>query len=311
MAKSTILYSIATSSTGQMVNANDAEKGIDYSCPLCKNLFILRKGTKKRPHFAHKNLSPNCNPETALHYSFKNLLAKKIQEHLDKKEPLKMKWLCAECHQYHYGNLIKKAVQVKTEYDLGVCRPDIALLGQSGDVVAVIEVVVTHAPKQQALDFYKQDKITVVPFTLSSDEDINSLNRSVLETDKLNLCTNPKCSTCGNHMARKSLILVNGKCWKCSTSMKVGCLLDKNSYIQGYVETIDFAPSDIQFATEQGCYLKSHYSRTARERYVANTCRRCGTFVGEHYLSRDYINNDKYKNIEHDTGFYCSECTAN
>lgn len=79
--------------------------------------------------------------------------------------------------------------------------------------------------------------------------------------------------------------------------------------MQGYVDTIEFSISDIQFATEQGCYLKSHYSQTARERYIANTCRRCGAFVGEHYLSRDYINNDKYRKIEHDAGFYCPRCT--
>lgn len=309
MAKNNILYSIAMSPAGQLINADDAEKGIDYSCPLCKNPFTLRKGKKKRPHFAHKNLSPNCNPETALHYSFKNLLAQKIQEHLNNKEPLKIKWLCTECHEYHSGNLIKKAVQIKTEYDLGTCRPDIALLGQNNEPVAVIEVIVTHAPEQQALDFYEQNKIAVVPFTLKSDEDIDLLNRSILETDKLDLCTNPKCSTCGNRMARKSFLIVDGECWKCSASMKVGCLLDKNSYIQGYVETIDFAPSDIGFATEQGCYLKSHYSRTARERYVANTCRSCGAFIGEHYLSREYINNEKCRNTEHDAGFYCPECT--
>ena len=308
MAKNTILYSIATTSTGQMVNANDAEKGIDYSCPLCGNPFILRKGTKKRPHFAHKNLSPNCTPETALHHSFKNLLAKKIQEHIDNKEALEIRWKCGKCHDYHSGNLLKKAVEVKVEHDLGSCRPDIALLNNKGDVVAVIEVIVTHAPEQKTLDFYEENKIAVVPFTLKSDEDINLLNRSIIETDKLDLCTHPKCSTCGNRKARKSFLIVDGKCWKCSASMKVGCLLDKNSYIQGYVETLDFSQSDIQFATEQGCNLKSHYSRTARERYVANTCRRCGTFIGEHYLSKEYVNNDSYRKIEHDAGFYCPSC---
>ena len=309
MAKSDILYSIATTPTGQIVNASDAEKGNDYICPLCKNQFILRKGKRKRPHFAHKNLSPNCNPETALHHSFKNLLAKKIQEHIDNKKPLEIRWKCGKCHDYHSGNLLKKAVQVKVEHNLGSYRPDIALLGQDNKPVAVIEVIVTHAPEQQALDFYKQNKIAVVHFTLKSDKDIHLLNRSILETDKLDLCTNPKCSTCGNRMARKSFLIVDGECWKCSAPMKVGCLLDKNSYIQGYVDTIDFSQSDIRFATQQGCCLKSHYSRTARERYVANTCRSCGAFIGEHYLSREYINNEKYRNTEHDAGFYCLECT--
>jgi competence CoiA-like predicted nuclease len=77
----TILYSTATTSTGQMIHASDANKETAYTCPLCNQPFIFRKGTRKRPHFAHKTLTSNCTPETALHYSFKVLLRDKIQNH--------------------------------------------------------------------------------------------------------------------------------------------------------------------------------------------------------------------------------------
>ena len=82
MAKD-ILYSIAETSTGQLINAIDADKESAYVCPACKQPLLFRKGLKKRPHFAHKVLTPNCTAETALHYSFKTLLYDKIKKHLD------------------------------------------------------------------------------------------------------------------------------------------------------------------------------------------------------------------------------------
>ena len=307
MAKNNILYSIATTSTGQMVNANDAEKGTDYSCPLCKKPFIFRKGKQKRPHFAHKNLSPNCTPETALHYSFKNLLYKKIQEHLDKKKALEIRWKCGKCHEYHSGNLLKKAVQVKVEHYLGGCKPDIALLDGKGRVVAVIEVIVTHAPEQKVLDFYGQNKIAVVSCFLKSDEDINRLDNSILEPDSVDLCTNPKCWKCENHMAKNNLLVIDGKCWKCSEPMKVAAI-DKNKAHLGWGS---FSQSDIPLAAQHGCYLKSHYSQTAGERYIANTCRKCGAFIGQHYLFTEYVAAHCYSHKEFDIGFYCPVCSSN
>jgi competence CoiA-like predicted nuclease len=74
-----ILYTVATDLYGTLIKAFDAEKGGSFFCPECKTKLILRKSGKtgngtKRPHFAHRGLTPNCTPETALHSVFKNLL---------------------------------------------------------------------------------------------------------------------------------------------------------------------------------------------------------------------------------------------
>ena len=301
--KNDILYSIATTSTGQMVNANDAEKGIDYTCPLCKQPFILRKGKRKRPHFSHKNLSLNCTPETALHYSFKNLLAKKIQNHIDNKKVLAIKWKCEQCHEYHSGNLLKKAVQVETEYDLGNCKPDIALLGQNNRPVAVIEIIVTHAPEQQALDFYKNKKIAVVPFTLESDKDIHRLQDPILESDSLNLCKNSKCPKCGNYMTKRRLLIVNAKCGNCKAPIKLAALEAE------YIGIGELSQSEFEFATKKGCYLRPRCIRGTNHRYFVNSCRSCNdsidTIADIMYEVSCYRNNNPQ---EFDTGFTCSQC---
>lgn len=305
MAKNNILYSIAISSTGQLINANDAQKGIDYICPLCKQPFILRKGKQKRPHFAHKNLSPNCTPETALHYSFKNLLAKKIQEHVEDNKPLEIKWKCSKCHDYHSGNLLKKAVQVKVEHDLGVCRPDIALLDTNDRTVAVIEVIVSHAPEPTASDFYKKNNITVVSYILKTDEDISRLENPILEPDSVDLCTNPRCPKCRLTMAKRRLLIVDAKCRECSAPMKLASLA---SEIRGFIGG-EFMKSELDLATKQGCLLKTKFIRGTNYKYSSNTCTKCHhsmDSISDLMCDINYFRDDSSKEF---VNFYCPGCT--
>lgn len=290
-------------SAGQLIKAVDAEKGTQCACPVCGQDFVLRKGTRKRPHFAHKALSPNCTPETALHYGFKTLLFSKIQDHLDQKLPLEMQWHCSECEGVHTGNLLKKVIAVKLEHNLGVCQPDIALLDEHSRTVAVIEVAVTHATEESALNYYKSSRIAVVSYELESDEDINRLDTPILEPDSVDVCKNPKCSKCGNHMPRKRLLIIDADCWKCRAPMKVAALRGDMGY-EGR-----FSPSDIQLATQHGVFLKSHYSRTAEMRYLAGTCCKCQAFAGDYHLFMDYVANPSYPRYELDAGYYCPNCS--
>lgn len=89
--KTTILYSVANDAIGNILHARIAEKNLDFFCPVCKGVMVLRKSGKtgkntKRPHFAHKSLTPNCTPETALHFSFKILAFNYIRRLIENKE---------------------------------------------------------------------------------------------------------------------------------------------------------------------------------------------------------------------------------
>lgn len=299
-----ILYSIGQTSSGQLIKAVDAEKGDSYVCPSCNQEFVLRKGTRKRPHFAHKALSPNCTPETALHYEFKILMFKRIQESITQKSPLELQWKCSDCGGQHRGNLLKKATLVKLEHDLGTCKPDIALIDEYGSKVAVIEVIVSHVPEQSTLDYYSSKNIAVVSYKLNSDEDINRIDIPVLEPDSVvNVCRNPKCLKCGKHQSKKCLLIIDGNCWKCKAKMKVAALRGDVGY-EG-----DFTNSDIQLAIQNGVFMKWQYSRTAGRRYIASTCRKCNKFVGHHYLF-DYVAVLEYERLEIDAGYYCPNCSG-
>ena len=297
-----ILYSIAKTLAGKLVLAVDASKDVPYTCLVCSQPLILRKGLKKRPHFAHKNLTPNCSAETALHSGFKTLLHNKIQHYIDHKQPLEIQWDCGYCDGMHTGNLLKKAVQVKLEYRLGKYQPDIALLDSLGRSNAVIEVIVTHAPEEEVLEYYRENKIAVVCYVLKSDKDIERLDSPHLKPDSVDLCLNPKCPECGGYMAKKCLLIIDGKCWKCRAPMKVAALRGDMGYEGG------FSASDVKLAKEHGVFLAQRYSRTAQEKYVANECRNCGAFIGDHYLFTDYVAVSSYAREEFDAGYYCPQC---
>ena len=299
-----ILYAIGKTSLGQLVHATDAAKHTPYSCLCCDQPFILRQGQRKRPHFAHKALTTNCTPETALHHGFKTLLFERIQHHIEQRSPLEFEWKCDKCHGSHRGNLIKKAASVALEHSLGSRTPDIALLNEAGNPVAVIEVVVTHAPDPEAMVYYGNNNIPVILYALRSDTEMNRIDYPILQPDSVSVCLNPKCPDCGYHKARKRLLIIDTHCWKCTSPMKA-------AITDGEMLGVDsFSPSDVTIAAQHGVLIKSQYSKTLRGRYLANTCRECGAFIGGHYLQEDYMLNYGYidSRIEVDAGYFCFIC---
>jgi len=302
-----ILYSIGETPLKDLINAKDADKNSSYFCPDCKQPFILRKGLKKRPHFAHKSISPNCTPESALHYGFKTLLHNKIQHHLDQNLPLNIHWKCDICNDIHKGNLLKKATQVRLEHDLGICCPDIALLDKDGKVIAVIEVIVTHKTSETTIEYYTKNKITPVLYILNSDQDVDRLNHDDLKPDRVDLCTtHPKCPKCNHYKQKKQLIIVDASCWKCHSPMKVVAV---QSNI--HMDLNSLSTDEIQIANDNGCFLKKQYSNIEKASYVANTCKKCNRFIGEHYLFSDYISDPDLDRQLIDIGFSCPDCDTN
>lgn len=315
-----ILYTVATDNNGKLVKANDAEKGSNYFCPVCKLELILRKSGKtgkgtKRPHFAHRTLTPNCTPETALHYSFKNLLAEKIQSHINSETPLPFSWGCNYCGNDHSGNLLKKVKEVEVEYNLKLCKPDIALLTNEGKVFGVIEVIVTHKPEESAIKYYADNKIVLIEIELTSDKDIDDLEEQISQPTKVRTCFNPKCETCGNYGANLKMIIIDSPCWKCDGPMKVASIFSSTGNgVRGqsnYLRPSDFTSEEINIAKSNGVILEVHYSKTEGRSYLANSCGNCDAFIGNHFLFTSYTSPailGNYPSQEFDIGFHCDHC---
>ena len=168
-----------------------------------------------------------------------------------------------------------------------ICQPDIALFDFENKVFAVIEVVVTHKPEEKVLTFYLENNIILIQINLTSEEDIENWKDKISKPDIVEICFNPKCKTCGHFQHKTKMTIVEGPCWKCHSSMKV-------SIIEGGMErggsscgADEFSKEEIEFAKSKGTIIKSHYSKTMHERYLASTCNKCGAFAGNFYLFSD------------------------
>lgn len=311
-----LLYTVATDKFGSLVKANDAEKCNEFFCPVCKSDLILRKSGRtgkgtKRPHFAHRTLTPNCTPETALHYSFKTLLAEKLQKHISSATAIPISWRCQYCYEEHSGNLLKNINSVRVEYNMTVCQPDIALFDKEDKVFAVVEVVVTHKPEVNVVEHYKKQNIILIQINLTSENDLDELERKIAMPDIVATCFNPKCNACGNFTLKTRMTIVDGPCWKCNATMKVA-IVEAGSERGTSIGPDKFTKQEIDLARDKGVIIKEHFSKTVGRRYLANTCPKCMTFVGDHYLSTNYHAPASYGELSStmlDIGYHCDNCS--
>jgi len=204
--KKEILHIIALDQDNSIINANDALKGKFYICPSCKSELILKKSGNtgvgsKRPHFAHKSKTVNCSPESVLHYSFKKMLLEIIEQNIKNKIPMNILTIeCNSCHNKFSLNILGNCLDVKDEYDMKICRPDIALIEKNENVYAVFEIVVTHKPEENVIRYYQNNNIMLFQIDLDSENDLDNIYETLNKKIKvkawpndLNVCMNPNC----------------------------------------------------------------------------------------------------------------------
>jgi len=299
MSKVKILYTSALNSNGNLVTALNAEKGNVFTCPICKGQMNLRKSERegpgsRRPHFAHKALSPNCTPEGLLHHSFKMMFADILKKCIENGWPFPFKKKCDYCGKEHCWDLLKRARDVKIEMDLGSCRPDIMLLNGNGNPYLAIEVVVSHSPEEEVLEYYRKNKIVLFQINLSTEADLNKICERASKPDVFTFCTNPRCSKCGFFMDKRLLAVWTSECYRCRSPMNIAITMKEKNLISGELPSEKtpkyFLEKEIQMAKANGVFIRKHYSKTMDCSYNACTCQRCGAFLGEHYMIDEIMN---------------------
>jgi hypothetical protein len=309
--KKEILYVTALNEHGILVKANDSEKTGNYFCPVCKSELILKKSGKvgkgsKRPHFAHYTLTENCTPESALHYSFKRILVEKINDFIKNNIPINIAWKCNYCLNKHEGNLLKIATDVKEEYYMNTCKPDIALLNNKGNVFAVVEIVVTHKPEENVIKYYKDNNIILIQIDLDSDNDLDNIDGKLNNPSIVDFCFNPKCKNCGNYKTKNELVVLNESCYRCGNPMNICYISTKDDFKR----PSEFNEYEINFAKSKGVLLEIRFSKTVNGKYLANVCPTCKAFIGDHPLFDNYIleNIDNENIPKYNIGYYCEKC---
>lgn len=187
----------------KLVHIDDAHKGLKYTCPHCAAELLLRisripEGQKhhRRSHFAHKGNNDNHCSESFLHKLFKERCSKLIKERIDNKQRLSFVWQCSKCHNKQTENLLNNITEAITEYDLGICKPDIALLDRNNLIATVIEVVVSHKPSSTALQYYKDNNIKCIQINIGRFEECENIEHTLTLSEKITISPNQTCEKC-------------------------------------------------------------------------------------------------------------------
>jgi hypothetical protein len=304
-------YPIAHDKQGQIIKAADAVKGDSYACIYCHQQMILRRSEKQlvRTHFAHKALSPNCTPESALHLAFKTLLYEKIKACIENNRPLPFRWQCSYCLDEHEGNLLKKVARAEMEFDAGVCIPDIALFDSDNRLFAAIEVVVSHAPDEQALKFYDENNIIIIEFHLKDENDLDMPREDILNPNKVSICLNDKCLKCDKHLSKMYLNIIQVKCWECLASIKVALFTGgDDSFIAGPEK---FTLDNWGMAKSQGVTLAFQQDKIINKQYLSNVCPECQWVITQYFLAAEYLPRalkGEYSREKIESGYFCHHC---
>jgi hypothetical protein len=176
-----VLNKFAEDNNGKIIHINNALPGVDYYCPECKDKFILKKGNIRQHHFAHNNSSSNCTGtgEGYLHKAFKKKLLEFFKENISNKIPIISVWQCNICNMKHNSNIINAITDVKDEYNLVECRPDIALINKNGIAPIIIEIVDKHEPEKNVIDYCIKHNTVLIKIKLDSIDDLENIENKI------------------------------------------------------------------------------------------------------------------------------------
>jgi len=138
------------SQTNAYILPSKAQKGIEYKCADCNQKVILRKGTIRKHHFAHSNVS-NCQyfehpNESQQHKDAKLKLAERLKQHFK----IELNNNCPECsanpaaledYKYTYNDDDEVVIEYRDPKNKYVA--DIAVLNKN-KVKAIFEIKHTH-----------------------------------------------------------------------------------------------------------------------------------------------------------------------
>lgn len=143
------------------VSPEVAEKGQDFSCPLCESEVILRRGNVRRPHFAHKP-DTGCSGEGVDHKVAKQMIYLMYLRTV--RTVMNSVMTHRRCPNCSRGVLFCQTPQyddVACEVYVGGRRVDVALM-RGGEPVSGIEVRDTHPVEDEKWDAFSELKFPCI-----------------------------------------------------------------------------------------------------------------------------------------------------
>ncbi len=131
MDKSPVEYRWALDAEDRPVPITLAQRGVHYTCPLCRGAMVARLGAQLQHHFSH--LSANtCDSEAVSVAALRRWLALGCQQALSQQRELPLSWQCALCGQTHAQDLLQDVAYVLEDLLNAAESPDVRLTDAQG-----------------------------------------------------------------------------------------------------------------------------------------------------------------------------------
>jgi hypothetical protein len=154
-----------------------------------------------------------------------------------------------------------------------VCRPDIALLDDQGNVIAAIEIVVTHKPEDTTLQYYKEKKIVLIQINLSSDEDLYKVEDKITHPDVVDFCLNPKCLYSDHYKINRKIKIQLDRCGLCNSQIERYYIMIDSVF--GKKKSFDFTENEINLVQSKRQHIEIRTNQTTKEKYPVSICLYC------------------------------------
>lgn len=132
-----------------------AEKGQDFSCPICDSVVVLRRGDIRRSHFSHKP-DTGCSGEGVNHKTAKQMIylmyLTTVRTVMNSVTTTRK---CPNCSKSVLFFQTPQFDDVACEFDVGKYRVDVVLL-RDGEPVSGIEVRDTHPVDDEKWDAFAE-----------------------------------------------------------------------------------------------------------------------------------------------------------
>lgn len=271
-------------------------------CLGCNEPVVLRAGSIKRPHFAHRSVSGCTSGDRLLHDTAVRVIAERIEAVIASGATYPVTISCVQCRWQRQGNLARHrggSVHVDRVLEDAI-RPDILVRSADGKPRVVVEVVVTHPPEPATLDLYSRLRIPAVivhPTWDNLGELREGFTDAICRSGGFQIigypCTLlrhpleevPRCPQCTARARWMTAERATLKCYKCRGQVLVLDLVCSRGV---GMATVSASCPDLHnvenVATRLGIVLRWEHSATAGGSYLMHMCPSCGAKQGDNFL---------------------------
>ena len=182
-----ILYPVAYVQPYEAVHIEDAQRGRSHFCFGCRGEMVIRRGSKRRWHFAHKASFVQCEKYNALHEAAKAFICQGFRRAVATGGEYRIGYPCGRCEIPISRNIASGGASIASEkMVVKGTRSDLAVLQPGGSPRIIIEIVVTHDLESDTEQKYQAVDCPVITVEPSWDT-LLDLERSAIGSRILNL----------------------------------------------------------------------------------------------------------------------------